>query len=162
MIRIVLSTVLALAVAAPGWSMMKDCAVRAQAEEHLKSISASAYQVKVEADYLDSALRNPMVDWRILAERLTLLRENVSNLRRDLNRLESAEMKFTDAERREVERLKGAVATMTVFLNNALENFDQRTYWVNREKMRNEAKAIHIRAGLVREVVRNLRTASLG
>jgi hypothetical protein len=127
---------------------------------HLSVIAREAANAKMQADEIEAYLRtNGSPDWRYLASEMDYLKEHVRNLQKSVASFERSEPKLTEAQGQELERLNDGLATLTVFVNNTNRLIAEQKVLPHRNTLMSNAKAISIRADIIRDAARSIRVA---
>lgn len=157
----VLGTMLALA-GVPGYAKSKSacpCEVAKQAAAYLTDIRQGAMDAQDQADQISAYLRSSATpDWDALGAELSYLEDNVRGIRQNLLRFERAEPTLTAGQSADLERLKGGLATLTIFLNNTYQLLAERPPATALPKFEANAAAMRLRGRIIAEAAKDLRS----
>ena len=116
--------------------------------------------MQTQADEIESYLRtNSSPDWRWVASEMDYLKQHVLNLQKSVASFERSEPNLTDAQVEQLERLKAGLATLTVFVNNTYGMLGDEQLMPHRNALISNAKAMSVRADLIRNAARSIRVA---
>jgi len=139
-------------------ALEKRCVVVGPAGSELKALAREAAQAQRLADELEAYLRNASPHRATLAGQMAQLEDRIRTLRGALRRFEHHEPKLTEAQKHELERLRTALATLTLVANQANRTLAEQEILTPRERLMAQARAMRERAAIIRQSARNLRT----
>lgn len=134
------------------------CFVAGAAGAELKVMAREAAQAQRLAGELEAYLRSASPHRLTIANQMGQLEDRIRTLRDALRRFELTEPRLTEPQKRELERLRTAVATLTLFANQLNRTVVERELWLPRERLMASARAMRERAAIIRQSVRTLRT----
>jgi ABC-type transporter Mla subunit MlaD len=137
--------------------MDTKCVVVGPAASDLSLIAREAADAQNQADEIEAYLRNSSPNWQTLAYQMDYLDENIRNLQKFIAGFERREPRLTDAQSQQLERLKAGLATLTVFANNTNRLIAEKQLMPYRDALVANAKAMNVRAGIIRDAARSLR-----
>jgi septal ring factor EnvC (AmiA/AmiB activator) len=147
---------LLLILTVSSFALETKCVVIGPVASDLKAIARAAADAQREAAQLEAYLRSTSPDWRWVYSQMGILEDHVRSLRRMISAFERNEPKLTEAQARELERMKAGLATLTVFVNETYRVLaDKRLLW-QRNTLTHHAKAMYARARVIRQAARNL------
>jgi hypothetical protein len=149
--------VLLLAFSASTYALETKCVVVGPAASELSLIAQRAADVQRVADEMEAYLRTGAPSWETLAYKMVYLEEGIADVRKALRHFESREPALTETQRQHLERLKSGLATLTVFVNNTNRVIAEKRFLPNRNALVSNARAMSVRAGIIRKAARNLR-----
>lgn len=152
----VLAPLLSFSVSAA--ALERRCVVVGPAGAELKALAQEAALAQKLADELEAYLRNASPNRLTIAHQMGRLEDRIRTLRETLGRFERREPKLTEAQMRELERLRTAVATLTLFANQLNRTIAERELWLPRERLMAGARAMRERAAIIRRSARSLRS----
>jgi septal ring factor EnvC (AmiA/AmiB activator) len=141
------------------YALQSKCVAVGPAAADLSVIANAAADAQKQADEIWAYLRTTSPDWRTLASQTAYLAEDVRTIQKQVADFERREPKLTPAQSQQLERLKAGLATLTVFLNNTNRIIAEQRVWPHREELMANARAMQVRAGIIREAARNLRVS---
>lgn len=139
------------------YAMDTKCVVVGPAASDLSLIAREAADAQNQADEIEAYLRNSSPNWQTLAYQMDYLDENIRNLQKFIAGFERREPRLTDAQSQQLERLKAGLATLTVFANNTNRLIAEKQLMPYRDALVANAKAMNVRAGIIRDAARSLR-----
>ena len=141
-------------------ALKAKCVVVGPAASDLSAIAREAANVQTQADEIESYLRtNGSPDWRWVASEMDYLKQDVRNLQKSVASFERSEPKLTEAQGEQLERVKEGLATLTVFVNNTYGMLGYEQLMPHRNALISNAKAMSVRADIIRNAARSLRVA---
>jgi len=136
------------------------CVVVGPAASDLSAIAREASDAKVQADQIESYLRsNSSPDWGWVASEMDYLKEHVNKLQKSVAGFERSEPVLTEAQCEQLERLKAGLATLTVFVNDTYQLIGDEQLMPHRDALISNAKAMSVRADIIRNAARSIRVA---
>jgi hypothetical protein len=142
------------------YALDTKCVVVGPAASGLSAIAGEASDVQTQADEIESYLRtNGSPDWRWVASEMDYLKQHVLNLQKSVASFERSEPNLTDAQVEQLERLKAGLATLTVFVNNTYGMLGDEQLMPHRNALISNAKAMSVRADIIRNAARSIRVA---
>jgi ABC-type transporter Mla subunit MlaD len=148
---------LLLALGASAYALDTKCVVVGPAASDLSLIAREAADAQKQADEIEAYLRNSSPNWQTLAYQMDYLDENIRNLQKFIAGFERREPRVTDAQSQQLERLKAGLATLKVFANNTNRLIAEKQLMPYRDALVANAKAMNVRAGIIRDAARSLR-----
>src|SRR6266481_3079659 len=139
------------------YAMDTKCVVVGPAASDLSLIAREAAEAQKQADEIEAYLRNSSPDWRGVADQMAYLGEHVRSLQKLVAGFERRELKLTEAQSQQLERLKAGLATLTVFVNNTYQLIGDEQLMLHRDALMANADAMRVRAGIIRDAARSLR-----
>lgn len=139
-------------------ALEKRCVVVGPAGAELKALAREAALAQKLADELEAYLRNASPNRLTIAGQMGPLEDRIRTLREALRRFENREPRLNAAQTRELERLRTAVATLTLFANQLNRTVAERELGFARERLMASARAMRERAAIIRQSARSLRT----
>ena len=94
------------------------------------------------------------------SDQMGYLGEHVRNLQKLVADFERREPKLTEVQSQQLERLKAGLATLTVFFNNTYQLIADEQLMPHRDALMATAKAMRVRAGIIRDAARSLRVVT--
>lgn len=147
-----------LTLGVPSYALDTRCVVVGPAASQLSYIAREAAGAQTQADEIEAYLRtNPYPDWRWVAASMNSLKENVRNLQKFVGSFERSEPRLSEEQTRHLERIKTGLATMAIFVNNTYNLIAERQILPHRDSLLANAKAMSVRAEIIRDAARNLR-----
>jgi ABC-type transporter Mla subunit MlaD len=122
-----------------------------------RSFAREAADAQNQADEIEAYLRNSSPDWRTVTYQMAYLGEHVRNLQKLVAGFEQREPKLTEVQSQQLEKLKAGLATLTVFVNNTYQLIADEQLMPHRDALMASAKAMRVRAGIIRDAARSLR-----
>jgi chromosome segregation ATPase len=155
--RVSILLALTLLLGSSAYALDTKCMVVGPAASDLSLIAREAAEAQKQADEIEAYLRNSSPNWQSLAYKMAYLEDNIRNLRKWIADFERREPRLNDAQSRQLERLKTGLATLTVFANNTNRLIAEKQLLPHRDSLVAHAKAMSVRAGIVRDAARSLR-----
>ncbi len=147
---------LLLILTVSSFALETKCVVIGPVASDLKAIARAAADAQREAAQLEAYLRSTSPDWRWVYSQMGILEDHVRSLRRMSAAFERNEPELTEAQVRELERMKAGLATLTLFVNETYRVLaDKQLLW-QRNTLTDKARAIYARARVIRQAARNL------
>ncbi|MGA8441870.1 MAG: hypothetical protein WB762_19850 [Candidatus Sulfotelmatobacter sp.] len=141
-------------------ALKAKCVVVGPAASELSEIAREASDAQIQADEIESYLRsNGSPDRQWVASTMDYLKQDVQNLQKSVAGFERSEPVLTEAQGEQLERLKAGLATLTVFVNNTYQLLGDEQLMPQRDALISNAKAISVRADIIRNAVRSIRVA---
>lgn len=139
-------------------ALEKRCVLVGPAGAELKALAREAALAQKLASELEAYLRTAAPRRLTIASHMGQLEDRIRTLHEALRRFESREPRLTEAQRRELERLRTAVATLTLFANQLNRTVAEGELGLPRERLMACARAMRERAAIIRQSARSLRT----
>lgn len=134
------------------------CVVAGPAASELSEISREAASAQTQADEMEAYLwGTSSPDWENVLYQMDYLKEDVQHIQKLVTRFERSEPRLTEAESQQLERLKAALATLSVFANNTYELIGSQLIIPHRSVLASNARAMSARAAIIRDAARSLR-----
>ena len=142
------------------YALDTKCVAVGPAASELSVIAREASDVQMQADEIESYLRtNASPDRRWVASTMDYLKQDVQNLQKSVAGFERSEPMLTEAQGEQLERLKAGLATLTVFVNNTYRLIGDGQLMPHRDALISNAKAMSVRADIIRNAARSIRVA---
>ena len=149
--------VLLLVLSASAYALDTKCVVVGPAASDLSFIAREAADAQRQADEIEAYLRSGSPNWQTLAYQMAYLEEHVRKLQKFIVGFERREPRLTEAQSQQLERLKAGLATLTVFANNTNRLIAEKQLMPHRDALMANARAMRLRAGIIRDAARSLR-----
>jgi hypothetical protein len=141
-------------------ALKAKCVAVGPAASELSVIAREASDVQMQADEIESYLwTNASPDRRWVASSMDYLKQDVQNLQKSVAGFERSEPMLTEAQGEQLERLKAGLATLTVFVNNTYRLIGDGQLMPHRDALISNAKAMSVRADIIRNAARSIRVA---
>jgi len=155
---VVAVSVLLLVFSASTYALETKCVVVGPAASELSYIAQRAADAQKVADEMEAYLRNSFPNWQTLSHKMAYLEEDIRQLRNAIRRFELSEPRLTESQGRHLERLKVGLATLTIFANKTNQLIAEKRPVPHRAELVANTKAMVVRAGVIKDAARNLRT----